>query len=287
MNPHIRPVKLSASIVLSQTPPGLIQGVIQSLAKAGLPIELHLIDNSPRPCVDPTAFPGACYEFVGENRGYGAGHNIAIRKIFDTSTYHFVLNPDISFEAPTIPAIIQFMESDPTIGQVMPKIIYPNGEIQYLCKLIPTPIDLLARKFLPGFLKPLIEPQLHRFELRASGYDSIMDVPYLSGCFMALRVKALRDIGLFDERYFMYPEVIDLTRRMAESYRTTYFPAVHVIHDHARESYKSYRMLWIHLENLIRYFNKWGWTFDKKRKTINNKTLKAVAKLAALNNAKI
>ena len=114
---------------------------------------------------------------------------------------------------------------------------------------------------------------MHRFELRATGYQTIMDVPFLSGCFMALRVDALRRIGLFDERFFMYAEDADLTRRMAGSYRTTYFPEASVTHDHAMESYRNYRMLWIHIESIILYFNKWGWLFDPVRKQINIKTL--------------
>jgi hypothetical protein len=273
MNPHPSPSNLSASIVLFDTPKHLLQKVYDSVMQSGLPVELFLIDNSPHPCIEPSDFPAAQYTFIGKNLGYGAGHNVAIRKILDSSSYHFVLNPDISFESPTLPAIIEFMNSDATIGQVMPQIVYPNGGIQYLCKLIPSPIDLLARKFLPSFLKFALEPRMHRFELRATGYQTIMDVPYLSGCFMALRVEALRKVGLFDERFFMYPEDIDLTRRMAEFYRTTYFPEVCVTHDHARESYRSYRMLWIHIKNLILYFNKWGWISDPKRRHINMKVL--------------
>lgn len=278
MNPQPSPTKLSASIVLYDTPKHLLQKVYDSVVQSGLPVELLLIDNSPHPCIEPGNFPAAEYIFIGKNLGYGAGHNVAIRKILDSSTYHFVLNPDISFESPTLPAIIEFMGSDATIGQVMPQIVYPNGEIQYLCKLIPSPIDLLARKFLPSFLKSTLESRMHRFELRATGYQTIMDVPYLSGCFMALRVEALRKVGLFDERFFMYPEDIDLTRRMAESYRTTYFPKAKVVHDHARESYRSLRMMFIHAYNIIKYYNKWGWIFDKNRNIFNNKTIQSIAK---------
>ena len=101
-----------------------------------------------------------------------------------------------------------------------------------------------------------------------------MFVPYLSGCFMLLRQSALIDIGLFDERFFMYPEDIDLTRRMAERYDTLFYPHVSVIHEHGRESHKSFNMFVIHLVNLVRYFNKWGWFYDSKRDELNRKTLK-------------
>ena len=86
---------------------------------------------------------------------------------------------------------------------------------------------------------------------------------------MMLRMKALCDIGGFDERFFMYPEDIDLTRRIHQQYRTMYVPFVTVVHHHRAASYKSPRMLRIHIVNMIRYFNKWGWLFDAERRRIN------------------
>ena len=71
----------------------------------------------------------------------------------------------------------------------------------------------------------------------------------------------------------MYPEDIDITRRMHAKFRTLFFPSVTIVHDHAKESYKSKKMLWIHLTNLIKYFNKWGWFFDEERKKVNAHTL--------------
>jgi len=103
-----------------------------------------------------------------------------------------------------------------------------------------------------------------------------MDIPYLSGCFMLFRVSALRTVGLFDERFFMYPEDIDITRRMHTEYRTVFYPAATIVHDHARESYKSKRALWIHITNLIKYFNKWGWIRDPERSRINRETLRQI-----------
>jgi hypothetical protein len=115
---------------------------------------------------------------------------------------------------------------------------------------------------------------MERFELRFTGYNRVMDVPYLSGCFMLFRTAALRRIGLFDERFFMYPEDIDITRRMNAEYRTVFFPGATVVHDHARESYKSRRSLRIHVENSIKYFNKWGWIRDPQRSRVNRETLR-------------
>ena len=71
----------------------------------------------------------------------------------------------------------------------------------------------------------------------------------------------------------MYGEDIDLSRRLAAHYATLFFPGVAVFHEHGAASYKSIRMLWIHILNLVKYFNKWGWFSDSIRASLNNKTL--------------
>jgi hypothetical protein len=63
---------------------------------------------------------------------------------------------------------------------------------------------------------------------------------------------------------------------MHSQYRTIFFPEATIVHDHAKESYKSKEMLWIHLMNLVKYFNKWGWFFDAERKEVNAQILKSL-----------
>lgn len=119
------------------------------------------------------------------NKGYGCGHNVALRKAMDEgSQYHLVVNPDVWFGAEVIPALWRLMEEDESIAQVMPKVLFLNGSVQCLAKLLPTPLDLFCRFFLPG---KLISKRNERFELRHSGYDKEMNVPFLSGCFMFFR----------------------------------------------------------------------------------------------------
>lgn len=209
------------------------------------------------------------------NIGYGSGHNIALRKAIQLgSDFHFILNPDISFGDAELKKMIFRIYDDKEIGQLMPKVINPDGSLQYLCKLLPTPLDLLLRRFAIGPLKGIAKARADEFELRFTGYRKEMNVPFLSGCFMLLRVSALQNIGLFDESFFMYGEDIDLTRRMHSKYKTIFFPSAVVIHDHAKESYKNIRMLWIHSVNVGRYFNKWGWFWDAERKKMNTAVIR-------------
>ena len=72
----------------------------------------------------------------------------------------------------------------------------------------------------------------------------------------------------------MYPEDIDITRRMHKYYRTMFIPDETIVHAHQAASYKSRKMLKIHITNMIKYFNKWGWIYDKERSVWNKQLLK-------------
>jgi GT2 family glycosyltransferase len=253
----------------------IVENTIRCILNSGVNIYLYLIDNSPTDALKTELkkyidLSSVEYVFTGKNLGFGAAHNIAIQAALHISKYHLIINPDITFEGHVIEELFCFMEATPNVGHVMPKIKYPDGSIQYVAKLIPTPYDLIVKRFLPASVS---QNRLNTFQLKLSGYNEIMEAPYLSGCFMFLRNESLKKVGFFDERFFMYPEDIDLTRRINVNYKTIFYPYVEVIHNHERASYKSIRMLFIHVFNIVKYFNKWGWFFDKQRKATNRRIL--------------
>jgi GT2 family glycosyltransferase len=230
---------------------------------------IFLIDNSPTNKLEKVSnqFNNVKYIFNPANPGYGAAHNIALRAALQMGgSYHLVLNADVYFDPPTLGSLANYMGRKTDVGLVMPKVLFPNGEIQYLCKLVPTPFDLIGRMIFP---KKIWAKNNFKFEMRSTNYSKEMFVPYLSGCFMFLRIDALRKCGLFDERFFMYPEDIDLTRRIAAEYKTIFYPEVIVYHEYGAASKKSIKMLLIHAFNIIKYFNKWGWIFDSERTRLN------------------
>ncbi|MCC8134232.1 MAG: glycosyltransferase family 2 protein, partial [Tannerellaceae bacterium] len=116
-----------------------------------------------------------------------------------------ILNPDIEFRPEIISIILNFMEAHKDVGQLLPKVVYPTGKIQYLCKMLPTPLDLICKRFLP---QNLMDKRMAKFQLKFTGYDQIMNVPYLSGCFMFFRVSALKQVGLFDERFLCIRKIL-------------------------------------------------------------------------------
>src|SRR5690606_16003897 len=99
------------------------------------------------------------------------------------------------FDRGTLEQLVTFMELNDNVGNVMPKVLYPDGRLQYLCKLLPTPYDWMGRRFNP--LKSMVTKRNEKFELRFTGYREKMEVPYLSGCFMFLRMSAIKDVGMF------------------------------------------------------------------------------------------
>jgi len=265
---------LSISVVLYKNNIHQLKQLLASVSTTTVSHKIYFIDNSPSEELRTSLMNLAQQEnyeyiFTGRNLGYGAAHNIALKQVINQNKYHLVLNPDIKFGQGVLEDLYMFMEENKQAGQAIAKVLYPDGNLQYVCKLIPTPFNFFARLFPVSLLKSYNE----KFELRFSGYDKIMDVPYLHGCFMFLRCSALKEVGLFDERFFMYPEDIDLTRRMHKQYRTVFYPYVEIYHEHAKSSFTSVRMFAIHAYNMVKYFNKWGWLFDNDRKKINESIL--------------
>ena len=233
---------------------------------------IYLVDNSPESLPERSWPHRVQYIHTGKNLGYGAAHNIALREtVYDEVPFHLVINSDVIVTAEAIDHLTDVMRSNSLIGQLMPRVVDTEGHLQYLCKLLPTPADLLRRILFVRWGRK--NRRNARFELRQLDHSRPINAPYLSGCFMLLRSDALLKAGLFDERFFMYPEDIDLTRRIHRDYLTLYYPSETIVHAHRQASYHNLKMLWIHAVNIVRYFNKWGWLFDSERDLFNNMLL--------------
>ncbi|MBD5220002.1 MAG: glycosyltransferase family 2 protein [Bacteroidales bacterium] len=263
---------LTASIVTFHTSHKDLERLI-SCADEAVVETLFVIDNSSNDELRDFVKNYSKVRYIHSlNLGYGSGHNIAIRKAIEMgSTYHVVLNPDVYWAGEVLSQLKAFMDNTPDCGLVMPKITYPSGDTQYLCKLLPTPMDLIGRRFIP--LPSYQHKHDYNYELHWTGYNTTMEVPSLSGCFMFMRCSVLKKIGGFDERYFMYAEDIDLCRRIGEVSKTIYYPEVSVVHEYDKGSYKNKKLLKYHIHSVIKYFNKWGWFFDKRRTEKNKKSI--------------
>ncbi len=265
---------ISVSVVLFNTDVQEIKNVLKSVAESKLSIKIFFVDNSPTELLN-SVIPdneNVVYIFTGKNLGFGAGHNVAIASAKGISEFHLVLNADVEFKGNILDQIYVYMKEHEEIGLLAPKIFNPDGTLQYSAKLLPTPANLIIRRFVP--IKAIQEAMDYTYEMKAFDFDRIIEVPYVMGCFMFINSRVFEKVQGFDERFFMYPEDIDLTRRIHEHYKTIYYPHVTIVHKHGKGSYKSRKLLYYHVSSMIRYFNKWGWIFDNQRDTINSKTRK-------------
>lgn len=264
--------RLTASIVTYHTPLSDLDAAVASLAGAE---RVWIVDNASDPATAERchSYGSHIIYISSRNVGYGAGHNIAIREALEMGAdYHLVVNADVSFDPELTARAAEFMDHRPEIGLLHPRLRYPSGADQYTVRLLPSPVDLIARRFLP---RSLFSRRLLRYELKNLSRDREIEAAYVQGSFMLIRAATLRDCGMFDERFFMYPEDIDLSRRIAASgkWKVVYSPRFEAVHTHAAASYRSLRMLGIHIVNMIRYFNKWGWMADAFRRCSNRAVL--------------
>jgi GT2 family glycosyltransferase len=265
--------QVTVSIVVYKNDPDEVVAAINSFLSAPLRIRCTVVDNSPTPALRQCVTDcGAKYIYAEGNLGFGRGHNLALRSDCDLSEYHLVLNPDVHFTQDIPAAIYRFMNENLDVGLVMPRICYPDGSDQQLCKQIPAPIDLISRRFGGAIGRSIFAKQLRRYELRRLDMRVTREIPCLSGCFMFIRSATLREVGFFDERYFMYMEDVDLCRRIGEKNKTVFYPEVAVTHGYAKGSYSDPKLLKYHLQSAFRYFCKWGWIFDSERRRLNEKT---------------
>ena len=256
--------EVTASIVIYKNDSDELLKVIHSFLNTDMKVRLYLIDNSPSDDIKPLlpSDDRIEYQFVGENLGFGKAHNIALRKIQGLSPYHLILNPDIYFESDVVEQLISYMNENTNVGLITPDIFLPTGERAFSCRSLPAPSTLIKRRLFPSSVKDVYKDIV---------YDHPVSSPWVSGCFMMVRTSILESVGLFDERFFMYCEDVDISRRVHScGYDIVCYPLVKAVHASHRDSAHSLKMLSIHVFSAIKYFNKWGWIFDDERERINS-----------------
>lgn len=247
----------------------LCEAVDSVLKSDDINLKLYIVDNSPTDELR-SMFKDRRIEYIFNNAniGFGAAHNIALRKAIQESPYHLCLNPDVHFGPTVLKNIKAYMDSHPTVGQLLPRIVDSKGEMARKQRhLLPSPFITFFRGLLKGL--PITKKLTEEYFTRFKSYDEEMPAPFLAGSFVFLRTAVIQEVGMFDERFFMYYEDADLSRRIYSHTGNMYWPGVTVSHVGHMDSHKNWKLTRIHIQSAIRYYNKWGW-FEKTRKQIND-----------------
>lgn len=267
------PTRVTASIVLYRHSAREVRPLFEAIARDPSLSAWTVVNNggADKACALASSLGGSCLH-PRRNLGYGAAHNLAWRRLASADEpFHVILNPDICLQSGTLSQLARIMAQLPEAGLLMPRIVYPDGREQRLCKLLPTPFDLFLRRFLGKFGSAFFRNRFEQYELRRLDMSVPREVPCLSGCFMFLRAAALRKVGFFDERYFMYMEDVDLCRRIGSRYKTVFYPHISIVHSYARGSYVDWRLTGYHVHSAMKYFAKWNWFRDDEREALNRR----------------
>ena len=249
---------ITASIVLYNEDLKELRKTVHCFLSTSLSKKLYLIDNTPK-----MRFKGVFndheieYVAVGKNIGFGAGHNFIIDKIKETSKFHLILNPDVSFKLGVISNLIKELEKNKDIVMIAPKVLFPNGNHQYSCRRYPSISELVARRF--SFLKPMFKSIILKGEYRERDFKEPFFAEYITGCFQLYKTADLIQLNGFDERYFLYMEDVDICKKIDKSgKKKLYFPQEEIIHVLKQGSSKNLKLFLRHTSSAVKYFFKWG-----------------------------
>jgi len=230
----------------------------------GLDYEIIVIDNYSADLSSRDLEPFGEIKFImnGQNTGYGAANNQGIREA--RGDYVVIMNPD------TVPAkdvfikLFDFMENNPKVGAVGPKQFNLDNSIQDTCFRWPRLMTPLYRRTPLGKIGAA-KKDIDRYLYRDFDKNSLREVNWLLGSFLFCRAESLRQVGVFDERFFLYFEDTDLCRRFWQGgWKVVYNPAVKILHNHKRQSarapwYKFFtnKAAWHHLASWAKFLWKW------------------------------
>jgi len=228
-------------------------------ATAGLEVETVVVDNDSRDGVAEWLArhsPGTRLLTNTANLGYARGVN---RGLADTTgEFVLVMNPDCTLEPDAVQHLIEHLRAHPRVGIAGPKILNPDGTLEYSARAFPDHSAFLFNRY--SLLTRLFpnNPFSRRYLLTDWDHASVREVDWLSGACLMARREAIRQVGPMDERFFMFNEDVDWCRRMKlAGWTVSYFPAARAVH-HVGASRKrvAARVIVERHRGMIHYFHK-------------------------------
>lgn len=252
---------LSIVIVHYRTPEALAR-LIASLKEANPADvrEILVVNHSEEPLetiLAPSPWPARVLA-PGKNQGYARGVNAGIRAA-NASDDVLVLNPDIRVTPGSIETLRRSADARPEAGILAPKLLNSDGTLQLSARRFYNWKTLLLRRIPLG---PFVAKSRTLRDHVMADWDhaDTRPVDWVLGAAMLARRGAMRDVGLMDERYFLYFEDVDWCQRMGRhGYEVLYVPDARMFHDYARSSaHLRPRSLRAHAAGFLRFIEKWS-----------------------------
>jgi GT2 family glycosyltransferase len=204
-------------------------------ATGAIDVEWHVVDSG---SVEPTAeaiereWPDV-HLTRAENAGFAAANNHGLRAA--RGRYLLLLNPDVEVAAGTFEALVRALDERPGVGMASVTQRGPDGSLEYSMRRDPSPLRTLGEALAPGRLSRLCG--WGEIEARPPRYRSERSADWLCGAFLIARAEAVRDVGLLDDRFFLYSEETDWCYRCRHAgWDIRHLPVMDVIH-HRSQTY--------------------------------------------------
>ena len=198
----------------------------------GLSANMFVQDNGSKDGADRiiSLHPQIIFKKNKCNLGFSRAVNQALKQ--SSAPYIFILNPDTFIEKGFFDSAITYLEDHSDVGVLGPKVLDHDGSIQGSARSFPTPLtSIFGRKSPLTKLFPNNSITTSNILTTKSDGKTPMEVDWVSGACMVVRREAINDVGLLDERFFMYWEDADWCRRMREKgWKVIYFPLASIIH---------------------------------------------------------
>lgn len=217
-------------VVVTYNGRGHVEACLEALDRhAGLPYELLVVDNaSPDGTADLVAGlrPAARLLRNERNRGFGAACNQALAQA--RAERVLLLNPDAELRPGALPALAAALEADPAVALAGPRTLQADGVAQ---PSFGPPLTLWNELWRRRFDRALRARRRWAVDVAERQVARAHEPPWLSAACLLGRTRALRDVGGFDERYFLYEEDVDLCLRLrAAGFRLRHVPEAVVLH---------------------------------------------------------
>ncbi len=203
-------------------------------------------------------FPAVDLIASSENLGFGAANNLALRAIGlggpePAYRYALILNPDTIVPQGALRRMVDDLDAEPDAAVLGPKLVLPDGSLDLACRrAFPTPEVAFYRFSGLSRLFPK-HPRFGRYNMSFLDPDRPADLDSVVGACMLVRAAAAAEVGLFDERFWMYGEDLDWCLRFHQAgWRVIYRPRTVVYHikraasrGSRRARYEFQRAMWL------------------------------------------
>lgn len=264
--------KLSIILVNYKTP-SLLRQCIRSIQKnsPNYNYEIIVIDNASKDgsveMLEDDFYDTVKLIANDKNLGFPKAVNQGIKASKD-SDFILLLNPDITILSKTLDDLVEYMEREENknIAVLGPKLVNPNGSIQYSCFNQFTSIKtVLYRRTLLGNTEKA-KKEIDKFLMSDWNHNQKKEVAWILGSCMFVRKNAINEVGLMDERFFMYLEDVDWCRRFwMTNWKVLYYPNIEMVHYYKRASASDSglvrsmfnRQTRIHIASALKFFLKY------------------------------